>query len=172
MARSTPSQYPVVLTDAQRDELEAVCKSGRSSARKIRRARVLLLSDRNRADGKLSRDQVSKILGLHVNSVDRIRKRFFLEGAGEAIIRKPRATPPVPRKIDGKMEAQVIAICCSPAPKGHARWTLSLLVEEIKKRRIITSISAETVRKTLKKMNCSLGGKNVGVSRKKTRRDS
>jgi transposase len=172
MAKSTPHLYPVVLSDKQRLELESVCSSGSGSARKIRRARVLLLSDRNRPDGKLPREEVARITGVHVNSVDRIRKRFSQEGPQEAIVRKPRATPPVPRKIDGKMEAQIIAICCGPAPQGRARWTLRLLVDQIKKRKIVASISVETVRQTLKKTNCSLGGKDPGASPKGTRRGS
>lgn len=168
MAKSTPNLYPVLLTAQQRKELKALCDRGSGSARKIRRARVLLLSDHDRPQGRLLREEVAQVTGLHINSVDRIRKRFCLEGTGPTLTRKARAKPPVPRRIDGKMEAQIIAICCSPAPEGRTRWTLNLLVGEMQKRRIVTSIAAETVRKTLKKTNCNLGGKNAGASPKKT----
>ena len=153
MAQSIPNRYPVRLDDVQRQQLEAICASGSGSARKIRRARVLVLCDRNRPQGRLRRQDVAQIMGLHVNSVDRICKRFCLEGTDVTLTRKAPAQPAVPRKIDGEMEAQLIAICCSPAPEGRTRWTLKLLASEMKTRGIVTHIAAETVRKTLKKSN-------------------
>ncbi len=172
MTISTPHLYPVRLTAQQRQELENVCRAGRASARMIRRARVLLLSDRNRAQGKLTRIQVAQLLGMHVNSVDRIRKRFYQEGPQATIVRQAPAKPPVAPKFDGHAEAHLVAICCGPAPEGRTRWTLRLLAAEMVKRRIVVGVSAETVRRTLKKMNCSLGGRNAGASPRKTRRGS
>lgn len=58
---------------------------------------------------------------MHVNTVDRIRKRFVLEGEAPALNRKVRQTPAVPPKIDGVIEAHLIAICTGPAPEGRAR---------------------------------------------------
>jgi transposase len=163
MAVSTPNLYPVILDDEQRQRLEEVTRNGRAPAKKIQHARVLLMSDRNRDGGPLTRGEIAGLLGIHVNSVDRIRKRFVLEGEEPAVNRKPRLTPPVAAKIDGHAEAFLIATCCGRAPEGRTRWTLSLLAEELKKNRYVTSVCAETVRKTLKKTNCSLGGSNVGV---------
>lgn len=100
---------------------------------------------------------------MHVNTVDRIRRRFVQEGEAPAVNRKVRATPPTPPKLDGRGEAHLVAICCGKAPEGRARWTLKLLVDELKKRQLVTSISVETVRKTLKKTNFNLGGKNAGA---------
>jgi transposase len=172
MAISTPHLFPVHLTPDQREELEAVCSAGSAKARKIRRARVLLLCDRDRPGGKLPRRVVAQMTGVHVNSVNRICKRFCQEGPQTAIVRRPRENPPVPIKLDGKKEAQLVAICCGPAPQGRAHWTLKLLVDELVKQKIVVSIAPETVRRTLKKMNFSLGGKSAGASPKKTRPDS
>ena len=169
MARSTPNQYPVALSHEQRDRLEQITRQGVAPARKIQHARVLLLSDYNRPEGPVTRDRISMMLGLHVNSVDRIRRRFVLEGEAPALHRKPRATPPTPAKFDGRSEAQLVAICCGPAPAGRARWTLRLLVDELVNRKIVTHVAVETVRKTLKKTNCNLGAGNAGVSRSATR---
>jgi transposase len=165
MARSTPNQYPVRLTDDQRERLEQLTRSGSIPAGKLRHARVLLLSDRNRPAGSLTRDAIADALGMHVNTVDRLRKRFVLEGEEPALNRKVPAQPPVPAKIDGRAEAHLIATCCSKAPEGHARWTLTLLAEELTRRGLVTSVSIETVRKVLKKTNCSRGGSSVGASR-------
>ena len=165
MAISTPNQYPVSLTPKQRERLEELTRHGHAPVRKIRHAQVLLLSDHNRPDGRMLRTEVSGVLGMHVNTVDRIRRRFVLEGEAPALNRKVRATPPNPPKFDGRSEAQLVAICCSKAPQGRTRWTLKLLANELVKRRIVTSVSMETVRQTLKKTNCSLGERSVGAFR-------
>ena len=165
MARSTPNQYPVSLTSKQRERLEELTRHGHAPVRKVQHAQVLLLSDHNRPDGHMTRTEVSGVLSMHVNTVDRIRRRFVLEGEAPALNRKVRATPPTPPKFDGRSEAQLVAICCSKAPQGRTRWTLKLLADELVKRRIVTSVCMETVRKTLKKTNCSLGERSAGASR-------
>lgn len=169
MARSTPNQYPVVLSPEQRERLERLTRAGNAPVSKVRHARVLLLSDGDRPGGRLTRDQIADALGMHVNTVDRLRKRFVIEGEAPALDRKVRAEPPTPAKIDGRAEAYLVATCCSAAPAGHARWTLTLLAGELKRRGLVTSVSVETVRKALKKTNCSRGGKSAGASRSGSR---
>jgi hypothetical protein len=165
MARSTPNQYPVVLTDEQRERLERLTRTGSAPVAKVRHARALLLSDGGRPGGRLTRDAIAEAVGMHVNSVDRLRKRFVLEGEEPAVDRKVRAEPPTPAKIDGRAEAYLVATCCSAAPKGRARWTLQLLADDLTRRGLVTSVSLETVRKALKKTNCSRGGSSAGASR-------
>lgn len=172
MARSTPNQYPVTLTSDQRERLERLTRTGAAPVGKVRHARVLLLSDGNRPGGRWTRDRIAEALGMHVNTVDRLRKRFVLEGEEPALQRQARAEPPTPAKIDGRVEAHLIATCCSPAPEGHARWTLTLLADELKRRGLVTSVSIETVRQALKKTNCSRGGSSAGASRSGSRRGS
>ncbi len=169
---STPNLYPVRLEAEERERLQQITRCGQAPVRKVRNAHVLLLSDRNRPEGPLTRDQIAQTLGMHVNTVDRIRKRFVLEGEKPVLERKVRLTPPVPAKIDGRVEAHLIAMCCSQAPAGRTRWTLKLLANELKARKIVTSVCAESVRRALKKMNCSLVASNVGAFRKGTGRGS
>jgi hypothetical protein len=164
MSVSIPNQYPVVLGEDQRERLQAIARNGRAPAKKIRHAQVLLMSDTQRPGGRLTRSEIAGALGMHVNTVDRIRKRFVLEGEEPALNRKVREKPAVGPKIDGHTEAHLIAICCGPPPEGRTRWTLTLLADEAKKRGLVTSVCAETVRKTLKKTNCSLGASSVGAS--------
>jgi len=169
---STPNLYPVRLSAEERERLQDISRFGQAPVRKIRNAHVLLLSDRNRPEGPWTRDQIAQALGMHVNSVDRVRKRFVLEGEKPVLSRKPRLTPPVPPKIDGRAEAHLVAMCCSQAPAGRTRWTLKLLAKELTDRKIVTGVCVETVRRVLKKMNCSLGASNVGAFRKKIGRGS
>ena len=168
----TPNQYAVRLDAEQRQRLEELTRNGHAPAKKIQHARVLLLGDRNQPDGhRIDRD-IADILGMHVNTVARVRKRFVLHGEAPALERKQRAEPPSPPKVDGQLEAHLVALCCSEPPAGQARWTLTLLVEELTRRRFVTSICRETVRKALKKTSCSPGGRSVGASPRRTGRAS
>jgi transposase len=169
MAVSTPNLYPVRLTLGQREAFLQITRNGRASAKKIRHAQILLRSDVDREGGRLSSREIAERLGMHDNSVDRIRKRFVLEGEGPALERKVRETPAVPPKIDGHVEAHLIAICCGPPPEGRARWTLTLLAGELKRKGLVTGVCVETVRKALKKTNCNPGGSSVGASPSGTR---
>lgn len=167
-----PRKYVVRLTAEQRDRLVDLTRTGSAPVRKLSHARVLLLADADHPDGQRPDTYIATALGLHVNGVAKIRKRFTLDGEAPALDRKRRETPPVPPKVDGRVEAHLVAICCSKAPEGRARWTLSLLAKELTRRGFVTSISLETVRKTLKKTNCSRGGSSAGASPSVSRRGS
>jgi hypothetical protein len=168
MPTFTPNQYPVVLTADQRQRLDAITRVGSAPVNKVRHANVLLLADRNRPDGGWTDVQIAEALGMHVNTVAKVRKRFAAEGETPALDRKPRAQPPVPPKVDGRVEAHLIALCCSQPPSGRTRWTLSLLAGELTRRGLVTSVSLETVRQVLKKTSCSRGGRRPGASRSGT----
>jgi len=163
--RAVPKQYVVCLTPEQRDRLQAMTRNGHAPAKKIRHAQVLLWSDAGTDGVRLSSREVAERLDMHVNTVDRIRKRFALEGEEPALNRKIRETPATPPKIDGRVEAHLIAICCGKPPQGRSRWTLRLLTGELKRNGLVTSVCVETVRKALKKTNCSLGASSAGASR-------
>jgi hypothetical protein len=153
-----PGKVCVRLRPDQRTQLEQITRNGHSSAKRIQHARVLLMADQEHPLGRYTDEQISRALSVHVKTVSRIRKAFVGSGLAPAIERRQRTTPPVPPKLDGKAEARLVAICCSAAPGGRVRWTLSLLAQELVRRQVVVSICPETVRKTLKKTNCSLGG--------------
>lgn len=100
--------------------------------------------------------EIAALLGMHINTVARIRRRFVQEGEVPALDRKRRETPPTPSIIDGHAEAHLIAICCSDPPEGRTCWTMQLLAETLMERRIVTPVSAETVRRVLKKRTAAL----------------
>jgi transposase len=168
MALSILNLYPVALTPEQRTRLDDITRNGCAPAKKSRHAHVLLLSDVGRPGGRLTRDQIARQLDMHVNTVDRIRKRFVTEGEAPALDRKPRLTPPVPPKSGGHVEAHLVAICCGKAPEGHTRWTLQLLADELRRLGLVTQVCAETVRRALKKPSCSPGASSAGASRSET----
>jgi transposase len=159
----------VRLTVEQRERLESLVRNGSSKAKRITHARILLMADQDHALGRYKDAQIAQALGVHVNTVARARRKFIRQGEQAAVERKVRLTPPTPAKLDGKAEATLAAICCSPAPAGHARWSLSLLADELMTRKVVATICKETVRTTLKKMNCSPGALNATASPSVTR---
>lgn len=156
-------KHTVELCAEARERLENITHNGSAPAKKILHARVVLMSDQRHEAGRYHDHEIADALGIHINTVARIRKLFVLQGEQPALDRKVRLTPPVPPKIDGKAEAMLVAICCSPPPDGRVRWTLNLLQQEAVGRKIVTSICRETIRKTLKKTRLHLGASNVSA---------
>lgn len=148
--------YRVKLTQSEQEELTGLVSKGKAAAHKQNHARILLLSDENRSDGSKKDKDIVKALSLSLRSVERVRQRFVEEGLESAINPKPR-TGHRPKKLDGAAEAFLVATACSPAPEGRADWTLQLLADQLIECNITDTISSETVRKTLKKTNLSLG---------------
>lgn len=148
----------IFLAPEQRQRLETISRNGHAAAKKILHAQILLMSDEGEgAKGKWTDPEIANALNVHRNTVTRVRKRFLEMGETTALERKVRKSPPVKAKVDGELEAQIIAICCSEPPNGRKHWSIRLLTSELKKRTIVTEISRETVRRTLKKTNYVLG---------------
>ena len=169
MGSALVHKHVVRLTKEQRERLIERTRNGTAAAKQLMHARVLLLADKDHPDGQRTDAYIAQGLGLHLNSVKRIRKRFVEQGEDAALNRKLRPAPPP--KIDGRVEAHLVAICCSTAPGGRERWTLTLLVDELDRRGLAT-VCRETVRKALKKIRSSPGGRSVGAFPKKTPRGS
>ena len=100
---------------------------------------------------------------------------MFYKPGDDAVVNRPTRKEDHMKKISAILAIlALLAIFagCSKAPEGRTHWTLKLLADELKKRRLVTHVCVETVRKALKKMNCSPGASSVGVFRKKTQRVS
>ena len=127
---------------------------GKAAARALLPARILLKADTDPAAPAGSDEAISEALEGHATTVARGRQRFVEEGLEAAL--RPRPTKrPYARKLDGAAEAHLIALVCSPAPAGQARWSLRLLADRLVELKQVGSVSYETVRRTLKKTNCS-----------------
>ena len=100
--------------------------------------------------------EIARSLKVGTAMVERVRLRWLEEGLEKGLERKEQVNRR-PRKLNGAVEAQLIALACSHAPEGRAGWTLQLLADRLVEREIVESISAETVRNTLKKTNSSPG---------------
>jgi len=147
-------KYQVKLSIAQREMLKELISSGTIKVRAYKRARVLLLSDENRAGGAKPGSQIAEEVDLSLATVQRVRRQFVAHGLEAALSEKPRAG--APRKFTERDRAKITALACAQPPEGHARWTLRLLAEKMVELELIESISHDTVDKVLKKTNFSL----------------
>ena len=150
-------RYRVDLTDDERTRLNVVISKGKASARKVRRAHLLLLAAESRPDSAIAS-------ALHIGraTVERTRKRFVEEGLEAALAERPRpgGTP----KLNGKQEAFLVALACTTPPEGRKCWTMQLLADRLVAEGVIEAISDETVRRTLQKGTSSPGLLAPGVS--------
>ena len=147
----------VELTPDEREGVEALTRKGTVSARRMKRALVLLAADEGNKDS-----QIAEKARVTVNTVERIRKRFVEEGLEAALSEHPR--PGKERLLDGKQEAYLVALACSKPPNGRRSWTMQLLAGRLVELKIVEGISDETVRRTLKKGRSSPGSARNGAS--------
>lgn len=148
-------KYIVELTAEERQQLRELVSKGKALARKIQHAQILLKADQSRAAGWTD-ERIAEAYGVSVLTVGRIRQRLVEHGFEDALVRRQHKQAPR-CKIDGEAEAKMVAIACSPPPEGRRRWTIRLLAEKMIELKIVDSVGRETVRKTLKKTNLSLG---------------
>lgn len=147
----------VELTSDERESLEALTGKGTVSARRMKRALVLLAADEGDKD-----THIAEKARVTVNTVERIRKRFVEEGLEAALSEHPR--PGKERLLDGKQEAYLVALACSQPPQGRTTWTMQLLADRLVELNIVESISDETVRQYLKKGRSNRGSARNGAS--------
>lgn len=149
-------RYRVTLTAEERQELQTLVSTGKAAARKLTRARVLLLADQAAGGPAQSDPEICASLGCGRATVERLRKQFVEEGLEAAL--EPKSTTRVyQRRLDGKAEAYLVATACGPPPEGRSRWTLQLLGDRLVSLELVESVACETIRRTLKKINSSRG---------------
>jgi hypothetical protein len=142
-------KYIVRLSEEERGLLGDIVKKLKGTSQKVRRANILLKAD---VDGPNWSDaKIAEALSCRTRTIENVRRRLVTEGLDAVLNRKQRETPPRSRSLDGKQEAEVIALRLGKPPAGFANWTLRLLADQIVELEIADSISHETVRRMLKK---------------------
>ncbi len=142
-------KYIVRLSEEERGLLGDIVKKLKGTSQKVRRANILLKAD---VDGANWSDaKIAEALSCRTRTIENVRRRLVTEGLDAVLNRKKRETPPRPKILDGKQEAEIIALRLGKPPAGFANWSLRLLAERIVELEIVDSISHATVRRTLKK---------------------
>ncbi len=150
-------KYIVRLSKDERKTLKKLITSGRGPARMFTRARILLKADQSDEGPRWSDEKISEALELTVQTIERVRKQLVEEGFDAVLSRREYKQKVSRKKIDGDVEARLIALSCSEPPEGRTRWTLRLLADTIVELGYVESISHEAIRQTLKKTSSNPG---------------
>ena len=132
--------------------MDSLIHKGKVAAHKRLHAEILLKADISDLGEKWQDKPIGEAFGISTRTVERVRERLVQEGLESALNR----TKPIrvkSRIIDGENEAHLIALACGDAPDGRSRWTLRLLGQRMVELGYVESVSHETIRQTLKKMN-------------------
>lgn len=149
-------KYVIKLTVEERQQLEKLLSSGMVPARTLKHAQILLKSDIGEEGENWSYSKICEAYNVTLVTVMHVRKRYSEEGLAAALNRK-KPEREYERCLDGEAEAHLIALICGKPPEGNARWTLRLLQKRMVELTYAETVSHETIRTTLKKMNLSLG---------------
>lgn len=134
----------IKLTQEEITYLNEFVGKGKKSAREITRARILLLVNQQIRDAN-----IQKTLNIGRSTIWRVKMNFLKKGIEYALSERER--PGQPEKYNKKTKAEIIALACTTPPKGRKRWSVRLLVEELKKKKETSTINRETIRLILKK---------------------
>ena len=155
-----PDKHRVRLSERERHELKEIVSKGEASARKIRRAHILLKADAGWTD-----EAISVAMEVSRQTVYEVRKQCVQDGMSKTIQRTSgRIAGSQSKTLDGVAEAHLVALTCSEPPEGQDRWTLRLLAHRMVTLTHVEAVSYETVRRVLKKTNLSLGVNRPGAS--------
>ena len=155
-------KYIVTLTEEERNELRDLINKGQTQGYRIKHAQILLKLDEIPENQEWTYAKIKEAYHATPHTICQIAKRFVAGGLEAALGRKEQANRH--KKVNGRVEAHIIAIACSEAPEGRERWTLQLIADELVRLGVVDSISDTAVMDTLKKTNLSLGKRRNGAS--------
>lgn len=166
-ALASLKKYVVRLSAEERLRLDALLNKGKSSAKQLLKARILLKADVSEAGDGWSDGRIVEALDTNISMVSRVRQQLVEEGLDAVLSRKQRATPAIQPIFDGEKEARLTALACSTPPEGRGSWSLRLLEEKVVELGIVERASDNTIGRVLKKTGYSLTAKSSGSSRPK-----
>jgi hypothetical protein len=146
-------KYIVRLSADERERLEALIHKGKHPAARVLKARILLKADVSEEGDGWSDGRIVKALDTSQSTVFRARRQLVEEGFEAVLTRKQSPNSARRRIFDGAAEAKLIALACSPPPRGRARWTLALLEDKVVELNIVDRASDNTIGRTLKKIS-------------------
>jgi len=158
-------RYKVVLTDAERQEMQTLIQKGGKGYR-IRHAQILLKLDQTPENAEWTYDRIRAAYRATHVTIAGVAKRFVYEGVEAALDRKKQENRH--RKVTGEIEARICAIACSTPPEGRSRWTMQLIADELIRLEVVEYITDSTICEVMKKTKSSRGSSKSGVFPKQT----
>jgi Homeodomain-like domain len=155
-------RYVVELSGQERVRLSDLISKGKSPAKMILKARILLKADQGEGGEAWTDERICEALDTNVTMVSRVRAKLTDEGLDAVLTRKQRERPPVEPIFDGERQAKLVALACSEPPEGHARWSIRLLAASVVEREIVPAAHFNTVGRALKKTLSSRTAKPTG----------
>ena len=144
-------KYTVTLTEDERRSLCELASKGKHNSQQILNALILLNCDKSELNVSHStNEEISRVLNISMKKIDRVKKRFVEEGL-EVALNGKESERIYNKKVDGDLEAHLVALSCSQPPEGFARWSLRLLADKAVELGYFEEISHETVRRTARR---------------------
>jgi poly-gamma-glutamate capsule biosynthesis protein CapA/YwtB (metallophosphatase superfamily) len=160
-------KYIVKLSAEERARLNALIQKGKSPARQVLKARILLKADASQVGEAWSYGRIAEALDSSIDTIARTRQQLVEGGIDAALVRRHSPNSARKRVFDGAAEAELTALACSPPPKGRKRWTLTLLETAVVELNIVDRASDNTIGRTLKKTRSSPTFRSNGSSRRR-----
>ena len=160
-------KYRVTLADEERRDLHDLIAAGKAAAKRLAHARILLKADAAPGGPAWADDRIAEAVEVSVATVERVRRRFVEHGPEAAPVRKPQERPSRERLLDGRAEARLVALACSPPPDGRKAWTMRLPADKLVELEVVESVSDEAVRRTLQRTRSSPGSSSGGACRRR-----
>ena len=162
MSEAAVKKYVVRLSREERSALEDLISKGKHPAAAILKARILLKADVSEVGEGWSDSRIVTALDRSLATVARTRQRLVEQGF-EAVLRRKHSPNSARKRIfDGAAEAKLIALVCSPPPKGRSRWTLTLLEDKVVELKIVERASDNTIGRVLKKPSQTASERSMG----------
>src|ERR1700738_1623767 len=114
-----PEATPIILTEAERTELEALARSTKTEYRLRQRARIVL----GAAEGVASR-AIGREVGCTTGTASKWRVRYAANRLAGLDETGNRGAEP---KYPAETEKRILAVLDGPVPAGYARWTGPLI---------------------------------------------
>ncbi|HWP02630.1 MAG TPA: helix-turn-helix domain-containing protein [Gemmatimonadaceae bacterium] len=130
---------PFRLKTQDARQLEALLHGGVQQVRVVLRAMALLQLDRG-----ASAPEVARTPPLTPQAVRKIAHRYRTGGLARALYDRPR--PGAAEVLAPAEKQRIVAMVCSPPPRGRARWTVRLIAQEAVKRKLVPRVGRETIR--------------------------
>ena len=156
-------KYHVTLTAEERDDLMKIIFKGKTEGYRIRHAHILLAVDEIDENKEWTDKGIAKAYHTTERSIGNLRRRFVEKGIEAALGHEKREVAPR-TKIDGDIEARIVALTCSKAPEGYSQWSLRLLADKVVELGIMESVSHTAIGNCLKKTKLSHGYRSSGAS--------
>jgi transposase len=144
-------KYKVQLSREDRERCTDLVRSGRAPARTVMHARVLLKADSGPEGPGWTDAAIAEAAEVSTVTVAKVRQRFVSEGLEATLNHYRGPNREYPHKLDGRQEAQLLALAHSKPPEGRKEWSLRLLAGKMVELEYVDSLSAMTVSRTLKR---------------------